>query len=213
MSRKSLRIGVVALLLLIIGMATATAATISVDSPEEVAVDEEFQVTISVEDVQGLTAFTFKLAFDEDLVEYQGYELTDVIADWTVQEATGAGYVSLVVYTGGEGIDATQKTDVVTLTFKALAEGTNTFDLQDSDNTGYTANGQTSVFDELVDDTTNITESIMGIYDKNDDGEISGLELLTAIDDWREGELTGLQLLELINVWRESLTMGVVAVP
>ncbi|RLG79700.1 MAG: hypothetical protein DRO09_04060, partial [Thermoprotei archaeon] len=186
---------------------------ISVDSPEEVAVDEEFQVTISVEDVQGLTAFTFKLAFDEDLVEYQGYELTDVIADWTVQEATGAGYVSLVVYTGGEGIDATQKTDVVTLTFKALAEGTNTFDLQDSDNTGYTANGQTSVFDELVDDTTNITESIMGIYDKNDDGEISGLELLTAIDDWREGELTGLQLLELINVWRESLTMGVVAVP
>ena len=53
--------------------------------------------------------------------------------------------------------------------------------------------------------TTNITESIMDIYDTNNDGEISSLELLTAIDDWREGEITSIQLLELINAWRESL--------
>ena len=194
--------GVVALLLLIIGMATATAATISVDAPDEVTVNDEFQVTVSVEGVQGLTAFTFKLAFDEDLVEYQSYELTDATTDWNIQDSPGTGYVSFVVYTDGAGIDATQKTDVLTLTFKALAEGTNTFDLQDSANTGYTADGQISAFDELVDDTTNIIPSIIAQYDTDDDGKISGLELLTAINDWRQGELTGLQLLQLINAWR-----------
>jgi len=57
-----------------------------------------------------------------------------------------------------------------------------------------------------VDDLEPVVVKVVDLinYYAGEDGKISGLELLLAIQDWRNNKITGLQLLQVIQAWRTS---------
>jgi len=66
---------------------------------------------------------------------------------------------------------------------------------------------EAGIYNVSVNDLEPIEVKVMTLieyYDKNNDGKISGLELLGAISDWRNDKITGLQLLQVIDAWRAS---------
>jgi len=175
---------------------------IEVEAPETVIVGETFDVNVYISGISDLQSFALGLIYNKDLIEFQQATL-NIDSGWVLSQPVERDYgYSFVAYAmpETEPLNATEKTKIMTITFKALSEGTVEFNFS-SEDTGYN-DGQE--FDVMISKSVKITVSFIQYYDLNSDGKISGLELLLAIQDWRNNKITGLQLLQVIQVWRTS---------
>jgi len=166
---------------------------------KEVAPGEEFNIDIVVngKDVKSvLVNFTYPDSVS--VVDTKTYG----VFDFTDKAITGNGYVKYLGISLRK-LNLSGKT-IATITFKVNSDA-KPGDLIKLNVTVASING---TLVSSTADTIKIVSEPWQMYDKNGNGKIDDLELLSAIMDWLHGKLSDSDLLKVILVWlKQSITI------
>jgi len=142
------------LFILIFTTSLTSASKISIDAPEIAFVNNTFNVSVFVEDVDDLYAVSLGLVYNKSLLSIQNISST---LGWEIiEDERDYGY-NIVTYSKEkeEAVNASSPVEILRITFKALKEGVNKFDYW-QDDTGY---NRGLIFDEAINDSTSIVTS------------------------------------------------------
>ena len=127
-----LKIGVPLLLLLVVlGIATAAAQTVTVSSPTA-SVGETFTVDVNVSGVTNLAGFQFDIKYDPSVISFVSVEKGDAISDWAYIFSNPVASDEIrIVATAFTGTPLTGSGVIAKLKFTAVAAGSSTLDIND----------------------------------------------------------------------------------